>query len=98
MSFTLLIHEEALTEIQEAVLYYELQQQELGDRFLSDWEDALVLLAKHPLSFQRANENFRQLSLQKFPYMIIYEIEGKIVNIYKLICSKSHPDKRYKKR
>lgn len=96
MRFMLRVAPGAFEELHEAVLYYEFKQTGLGERFFTEWETALQLISRHPFSFQKARLDYRQISLQSFPYMLIYEVEGNAINIFRLIFSKKHPAKRYK--
>jgi len=97
MRFVLSVAPGAFEELREAVSYYELKQTGLGERFFTEWEIALELISKHPFSFQKTRLDYRQISLQSFPYMLIYEVEGNTVNIFRVIFSKKNPEKRYKK-
>lgn len=71
--------------------------QALGARLLADWEETLEVLVKYPLSFQKVRGDYRQVSLNKFPYMIIYYVEGRSVYIFRFIYSRRNTERRYKK-
>ena len=96
MIYTLQIHENVFWEVKDAVDYYDFIQEGLGRKLISDWEATLLLISKYPLSFQTTQRNYRQILLQKFPYLINYEVEGSKINVYKFINAKKHPSKRYK--
>lgn len=98
MNYTLIVYDSVADEVEAAALYYESQQIGLGLRFLNDWETALDTLAKLPLGYQKKYRSFRQIQLQKFPYLIMFEIEDKLILIYRIINAKQHPAKRYPKR
>lgn len=88
MSFSLIIKEEAVAEIDEAFSYYEKQQAGLGQRFIIDLEDHLsdVHQTPHHYSFLFTQQRFRSHSLEKFPYSIIYEITNNEVIVYS-VCN-----------
>ncbi len=97
MKFIIKIDPCVFEELEDAVLYYEYQQSGLGEKLFIDWENTLEVVSKHPFSFQKATGNYRQISLKKFPYMLIYELEGITINVFRFICSKRDEEKRYKK-
>ena len=96
MKFIIKIDPSVFEELEEAVLYYEFQQFELGEKLFTDWENTLEVVSKHPSSFQKAIGNYRQISLKKFPYILIYELEDNTISIFRFICSRRDEIKRYK--
>jgi hypothetical protein len=98
MNFTLIVYNNVADEVESAALYYESRQGGLGLRFLNDWEKALSVLENHPLGYQKKYKTFRQIQLQKFPYLIMYEIDGDNILVYRIINAKRHPNKRFNKK
>ena len=91
------VKEQAAHQLAEAFLWYEQQQENLGMKFLEEWENTTTYIAEHAESCQKKYKEFRQAILKHFPYLIVYEIEGNSVIIYSIINAKRHPSKRYKK-
>ena len=62
----------------EAALYYEEPRAGLGGRFVSELDMAYKKIAEHPqyYSFIALQEVYRDLSLDKFPYVVIYQIDN----------------------
>lgn len=84
MSFPIHLTEEALEEEIEAFLFYEDQQIGLGERFLDEVEKSLQKLSKHPshYSFSDETKTIRDISLTKFPFIIIFEIKSDRIEVY----------------
>jgi hypothetical protein len=67
--------------MQEAFEWYEVQQAALGYEFISEVEEAYKKICSHPLNYGSVSERFRRLKISRFPYLIIYEIEGSTIFI-----------------
>jgi plasmid stabilization system protein ParE len=98
MSYEIDVKETADNDVVNAVKYYESKQEGLGERFLNCWEKTLELLKQTPQSYQKKYKSFRQISVEPFPYHIVYEIEETTIVIYKVPYGGRHPRKRYKKK
>ena len=84
MKFSIYLTEEALHEEIEAFLFYEGEQTGLGERFLKEVETALQKVSEHPsfYSFSDETKTIRDISLIKFPFVIIYEIKPDRIEVY----------------
>ena len=76
MTYNLIITEIAELHALEAAIYYEEQQIGLSERFLSELEDVYKKIAEHPqyYSYISLQEVYRDISLDKFPYVVIYQV------------------------
>ena len=74
MTFVVRIDPPALQDIQEAIDWYELQKEGLGERFYNYLEKSLKQLELNPY-FQIRYSGIRCLSLLTFPFMIHYTID-----------------------
>lgn len=92
MSYTLQVQSEAIIDIQEAFEWYEAQQPGLGYDLIEEIESGYEKLSNHPLHYTAINERFRRLKVNRFPYLIVYEIEGNNV----IINSVQHKSKKPK--
>jgi len=84
MNFFITLTEEALQEEIEAFLFYEDEQVGLGERFLKEVEDALQKVCEHPThySFSDETKTIRDISLIKFPFVIIFQIKSDRIEVY----------------
>jgi toxin ParE1/3/4 len=76
MSHTLVVQSEAVIDIQEAFDWYEEKQAGLGYEFIEEIEEGFDRLSKHPQHYTAVNQTYRRLRINRFPYLIVYEIEG----------------------
>lgn len=97
MSFQVLIPESVYEELNDVASYYEQLQENLGLKFLNDWEYTMKQLSVSPLIFQKKFKQFRVIQFNRFPFLIIYEIDKLDVVVYRLIHAKRKPNKRFKK-
>lgn len=97
MSYTLEIKEDALEDIQTVYQYYEEAVEGLGEDFINELEEFTIILEKNPYLFEVKYNPFREAKINRFPYLIIYEIENSNVTIYAIFHTSQSPKKRYKK-
>ena len=76
MGYNIIISSGAERDTNEAYIFYEHHQADLGDRFLDELMFFYKKLEHNPTyySFVSDEKTIRSLSLKKFPYQIIYEI------------------------
>ena len=98
MKYNLDIKDSAKAGVLEAVEYYEGKQEDLGIRFLEQWESCVEALQRDPLLYQKKYKNFRQVLIKPFPYHIIYEVDEITVVVYKVVYGGRHPQKRFTKK
>jgi len=67
--------------MQEAFEWYETQQSSLGYDFISEVEESYKRICDHPFNYGIVNERFRRLKINRFPYLIIYEVEESTIFI-----------------
>lgn len=90
------IKAEARLEIIDAFHYYEDKQTGLGDSFLNHLEIYLERITKNPEHFPQKRNPYREAYLKRFPFLIIYEIEGLKVIIYAVFNTSRNPNKKHK--
>jgi hypothetical protein len=82
MIYTLSVKEEAYKDLQQAYDYYEEQREGLGEIFIEKVKKRLDYLKQYPLHFNKVQKEFRQVLIDKFPYLIIYELSGSEIIVY----------------
>jgi len=97
MSYSLVVKEEALLDIVEITAWYEKKRKKLGAEFVAELDTVLKQLKKSPFQYQVQKKEIRQASLHKFPYLVIYEIEEKIIVVYSVLHTSRNPKLKYKK-
>ena len=69
------ILEIAQKELDDAVLYYELEQLGLGLRFKDAVRQSIDRIKKYPTSWPIERGEVRKFFVHKFPYKILYSIQ-----------------------
>jgi plasmid stabilization system protein ParE len=69
------ILEIAQKELDDAVLYYELEQPGLGSRFKEAVRQSIDRIKKYPTSWPIERGEVRKFFVHKFPYKILYSIQ-----------------------
>lgn len=97
MIYHIIIPESVYVELKEVSFYYESKQKELGLRFILSWETAMEHLKEAPLLYQKKNKRLRTIKLNKFPYLLVFEIIGNKIYLFRLANAKRNPKKIFKK-
>ncbi len=84
------IHEDADRELSDAADYYDAESLGLGTVFLDQLDDGNERILENPHAAAEIDPGIRKLVLAKFPYNLIYEIDGDIV----LILAVAHQRRR----
>jgi toxin ParE1/3/4 len=71
---TLVWHEEAELEYTEAALYYEFQVDDLGARFTTHLEAALLKVRNGPCNYRCFEGECRKVRVDRFPYAILFRV------------------------
>ena len=91
MNYTIEVQQEAIWEMQEAFEWYQEQQEGLGYAFLEEIESCYQKLSDHPQHYTAINERYRRIKTNRFPYLLIYEIENSQVIIISTHHAKRKP-------
>ena len=71
-----ILHPGALAESSEAAEYYENQKTGLGLEFINELKAVLGRVVQNPRQFGLISGNLRQAKPRRFPYGVIYSIQG----------------------
>jgi plasmid stabilization system protein ParE len=85
------LHSEAEAEMIDAAVWYEQQQQALGERFLASVQDGITRIKINPRLFPVAEESARRCLLQTFPFSIIFEIKPDMLVIIAVMHHRRDP-------
>ena len=89
--YSLKVQSEAVIDIQEAFEWYEMQKNGLGFEFIEEVENGFENICKHPQYYTSVNADFRRLKVKRFPYLIVYEIDGDLV----IVISIMHASRKF---
>lgn len=79
----------------DAYEWYEAQKKGLGEEFLQELETFYLKLQSHPEYFHKIKKNFRQIALNRFPYVIVYELIKSEVVVFAVFHTKRNPKLKF---
>jgi hypothetical protein len=82
----------AQTELLDAIEFYNLKYQGLGDSFKQEIYKTSLRILNFPLAWQIENGEIRKCILHKFPYKILYSIETEHIFIIAIAHQHRKPD------
>lgn len=100
MDYDLIVKPEAEEDLTEIFVWYEKQRKGLGHDFLLQVEAGFRFIEKNPLALSKKYKETRRHIVQRFPYAIIYLVEGSKVFVLGVVHGGRDPNwikKRIKK-
>jgi len=91
MRYRLTAQIEAILKVDDAFNWYEDQQPGLGDKFIEEVEVCYEHLRVNPWRYSFINHQYRRIKTNRFPYIIMYEIEGDTVIVTNVRHTKQKP-------
>lgn len=79
-------------EVIRAAVYYELQCEGLGERFLGEYDRTAQEIMQRPTAWPLLEAPYRRHQLRHFPYGIIYRDFGDNIRILALMHLHQRPD------
>ena len=90
--YEIAIHVDAERELNAAALYYEESVEGLGQQFLDEFEEAISQIQKFPKASPIYEEEYRRYLLERFPFGVIYRIDGDDLFIIAIAHLKRKPN------
>jgi toxin ParE1/3/4 len=81
MSYKIVIEPRAISDIQDAVDYYEAKREDLGAYFYQIVDEYIESIAMNPF-FQIRYKDYHVLPVKIFPYIFLYYIDEKDKTVY----------------
>ncbi|HBX51627.1 MAG: hypothetical protein A2275_09960 [Bacteroidetes bacterium RIFOXYA12_FULL_35_11] len=95
-AFSIKTDPKAFDDIQNAIDYYNSQQQGLGKRFYSAVKQTFSTIKKNP-GYQIRYDNIRCLQVKKFPYMVHFHVDDQIVSVRAVVNTYLEPEQNWVK-
>lgn len=98
--YTAAFHATTATDYNDAYIWYETQQEGLGEKFLAAVRGKLNKILDNPEIFGvKLRPGYHEALVDGFPYSIVYRInkKQKIVFINSIHHQRKHPRKKYRK-
>jgi plasmid stabilization system protein ParE len=71
--------------------WYEERSEGLGERFLAALDETLERVADNPRTFPTVHADVRRALLQRFPFAILYRIEGEFITVLGCFHGRRNP-------
>jgi len=99
MAFAYKLHTKALLEYADAYEWYEHEQKGLGERFIDTVDKRVAQICANPEHYSFAHGNYRQASVQGFPFTIVYKFfpERQFVHISSIHHNSRSPRGKFRK-
>jgi len=95
MSYQLVVRGSAARDVLETFFWYHTVRPQLGVRFMAELKECYDSIEADPRGYQIRKGDLRHVMLRKFPYRVVYEVEGQDVFIYRVIHVKRKPHPKY---
>ena len=82
----------AAREVKEAARYYEERVPGLGFEFISEVRAVIRRILAHPQAWSPLDEEFRWCRTSRFPYGVIYAVEGADILVVSVMHLHRHPE------
>ena len=82
----------AQQELDEAIAWYAAQAPGLGDAFLIEALKTLKLVTQFPQAWHPISSQTRRCRLNRFPYSVIYNVDGEDVLVIAIAHQHREPD------
>ena len=86
------ILQEAESELNDTIFYYEDKQAGLGVKFLDELKKHINWIENHPETPRLRNDSYRRVNLKVFPYYIPYIIRESVIWVVAIAHSNRLPE------
>jgi len=99
MDYSFILRSEAVKEFADAYIWYEEQQEGLGDLFETKLQNKLNRICHYPFHYKTIHKNFHQALIDTFPFLIVYTIDEdlKQIVVIAIFHTSRNPKKKFRK-
>jgi plasmid stabilization system protein ParE len=99
MNLSHIFSPKAYNEYELAVIWYAERSISAAERFIAEINTKIGLICASPATYRTTYKNFKESSLNKFPYSIVFSIDEKagLVIIHAIYHHKRNPVRKYKR-
>jgi plasmid stabilization system protein ParE len=99
MSYSYILHEKAQEDYDEAIEWYAVKSIKAAENLIAEAENTLQLICNNPDRWRNEYKHYRELKVQKYPYVIIYTVEqdSQVVLVTAIFNINKNPKKKYRK-
>jgi toxin ParE1/3/4 len=77
--------------VQQAYKWYEKQHAGLGEAMLTELNIYFNKIEQNPDAFKKVKDNFRQIALKRFPFVVVYEVIQNDIIVFAVFHTKRNP-------
>jgi toxin ParE1/3/4 len=89
---TVRFHADAEAEMQNAAIYYESQQRDLGRRFLASIQDAVNRIVLNPQLYPFVEGDVRRCFTRTFPFGVLFRESSETIQVIAVMHLHREPD------
>jgi len=99
MNYSYTLKQEASIEFADAFVWYEEQQEGLGELFNVTVERKLKMICSNPLHYKISRKKFHEVPIDKFPFLVVYFIdeENSLIVITAIFQTSRNPKSKFKR-
>ena len=99
MNYKFLFLPLALLEYEDAVWWYKIRSTSAAERFVAEVTNKIKLICRDPFRYRNQYKKFRETSIKRYPFYIIYFIdeEKKRIIISSIYHHRRSPKRKYNK-
>lgn len=98
MPYNYQLSEKAESDVYDSYVWYEKQKEGLGEEFLDALDAAEQAITGNPTTYRtRYKKKVRAFVVDRFPYLVLYVINGNDIDVISVFNTNQHPG-RWKKR
>lgn len=89
----------ALDEYKETVAQYKKRNELAAENFVKEMDEAIKAICSDPTRYRNTYKNFRETSLKKFPYAVVYLVDEakEMITISSVYHHRRNPETKYEK-
>ena len=91
MNWELEVLEDAVRDLEVAYRWYDGQKQGLGEDMLEEFDNTCSHLLQYPFAFPLKHASCRQCPLNRFPYVVLYEVKGNSIVVFSVFHTRKRP-------
>ena len=91
MKYSLTYHDKVEADIEDAYQWYEGKQEGLGERFFTELAVCCAQVKEHPEYYSKIGKSLRKVLLDRFPYIVTFEIIGSTIFVYAVFHTSRNP-------
>lgn len=97
--YTYIFEPRAFSEFKEAVEWYMERSETAAANLIAEVKNRIETICSDPLLYRKTYKIFRETSLKKYPYYIVYFVDEntRIIIITSLYHHKRNPKKKFRK-